>query len=98
MGSLVTPCGSGDCNKRKSVTSCSIQCHSFLTLFSAIHPSSTDQAAPFALGHPLGATGPVGIASLGQSMRHRKQKYAVFIMCISTDMGGRWRVRGALVG
>jgi acetyl-CoA acyltransferase len=40
-----------------------------------------------ALGHPLGATGAVRIATLINGMRRRKQKYGMVTMCIGTGMG-----------
>jgi len=40
-----------------------------------------------ALGHPLGATGAVRIATLLHGMRRRKQKYGMVTMCIGTGMG-----------
>jgi len=40
-----------------------------------------------ALGHPLGATGAVRIATLVHGMRRRKQKYGMVSMCIGTGMG-----------
>jgi len=40
-----------------------------------------------ALGHPLGATGAVRIATLINGLRRRKQKYGMVTMCIGTGMG-----------
>jgi acetyl-CoA acyltransferase len=40
-----------------------------------------------ALGHPLGATGAVRIATLVNGLRRRKQKYGMVTMCIGTGMG-----------
>ena len=40
-----------------------------------------------ALGHPLGATGAVRIATLLNGLRRRKQKYGMVTMCIGTGMG-----------
>ena len=40
-----------------------------------------------ALGHPLGATGAVRIATLLHGMRRKKQKYGMVTMCIGTGMG-----------
>ena len=40
-----------------------------------------------ALGHPLGATGAVGTATLVHGLRRRKQKYGMVTMCIGTGMG-----------
>ena len=40
-----------------------------------------------ALGHPLGATGAVRVATLINGLRRRKQKYGMVTMCIGTGMG-----------
>ncbi len=40
-----------------------------------------------ALGHPLGATGAVRVATLVHGMRRRKLKYGMVTMCIGTGMG-----------
>ena len=40
-----------------------------------------------ALGHPLGATGAVRVATLTHGMRRRRQKYGMVTMCIGTGMG-----------
>ena len=40
-----------------------------------------------ALGHPLGATGAVRIATLINGLRRRRQKYGMVTMCIGTGMG-----------
>lgn len=40
-----------------------------------------------ALGHPLGATGAVRVATLLHGMRRRKQRYGMVTMCIGTGMG-----------
>ncbi|MBD8880734.1 acetyl-CoA C-acyltransferase [Rhodanobacter sp. 7MK24] len=40
-----------------------------------------------ALGHPLGATGAVRIATLLHGLRRRRQKYGMVTMCIGTGMG-----------
>jgi acetyl-CoA acyltransferase len=40
-----------------------------------------------ALGHPLGATGAIRIATLVHGLRRRKQKYGMVTMCIGTGMG-----------
>jgi len=40
-----------------------------------------------ALGHPLGATGAVRVATLVHGLRRRKQKYGMVTMCIGTGMG-----------
>jgi acetyl-CoA acyltransferase len=40
-----------------------------------------------ALGHPLGATGAVRVATLLHGLRRRKKKYGMVTMCIGTGMG-----------
>jgi acetyl-CoA acyltransferase len=40
-----------------------------------------------ALGHPLGATGAIRVATLLHGMRRRQQKYGMVTMCIGTGMG-----------
>jgi acetyl-CoA acyltransferase len=40
-----------------------------------------------ALGHPLGATGAIRIATLVHGLRRRQQKYGMVTMCIGTGMG-----------
>ena len=40
-----------------------------------------------ALGHPLGATGAVRIATLAHGLQRRQQKYGMVTMCIGTGMG-----------
>ena len=40
-----------------------------------------------ALGHPLGATGAVRVATLMHGLRRRKKKYGMVTMCIGTGMG-----------
>ncbi len=45
------------------------------------------EGGAIALGHPLGATGAVRIATLLHGMRRRKQKYGMVTMCIGTGMG-----------
>jgi acetyl-CoA acyltransferase len=40
-----------------------------------------------ALGHPLGATGAIRVATLLHGMRRRKLKYGMVTMCIGTGMG-----------
>jgi len=40
-----------------------------------------------ALGHPLGATGAIRVATLVHGLRRRKQKYGMVTMCIGTGMG-----------
>jgi acetyl-CoA acyltransferase len=40
-----------------------------------------------ALGHPLGATGAIRIATLVHGLKRRQQKYGMVTMCIGTGMG-----------
>jgi acetyl-CoA acyltransferase len=40
-----------------------------------------------ALGHPLGATGAVRVATLLHGLQRRRQKYGMVTMCIGTGMG-----------
>jgi acetyl-CoA acyltransferase len=40
-----------------------------------------------ALGHPLGATGAIRIATIVHGLRRRQQKYGMVTMCIGTGMG-----------
>ena len=40
-----------------------------------------------ALGHPLGATGAIRMATLAHGLRRRQQKYGMITMCIGTGMG-----------
>ena len=40
-----------------------------------------------ALGHPLGATGTIRVATLLHGLRRRKHKYGMVTMCIGTGMG-----------
>jgi len=40
-----------------------------------------------ALGHPLGATGAIRIATIVHGLRRQKQKYGMVTMCIGTGMG-----------
>lgn len=40
-----------------------------------------------ALGHPLGATGSIRVATLMHGMRRHKQKYGMVTMCIGSGMG-----------
>ncbi len=40
-----------------------------------------------ALGHPLGATGVIRVATLLHGLRRRSQKYGMVTMCIGTGMG-----------
>ena len=52
-----------------------------------LDPSKVNLGGAIALGHPLGATGAVRIATLVHGMRRRKQKYGMVTMCIGTGMG-----------
>ena len=40
-----------------------------------------------ALGHPLGATGAIRVATLMHGLRRHRQKYGMVTMCIGTGMG-----------
>ena len=40
-----------------------------------------------ALGHPLGATGAIRVATLLHGLKRRQQKYGMVTMCIGTGMG-----------
>jgi acetyl-CoA acyltransferase len=40
-----------------------------------------------ALGHPLGATGAIRVATLVHGLRRRGGKYGMVTMCIGTGMG-----------
>ncbi len=40
-----------------------------------------------ALGHPLGATGAIRVATLMHGLRRHKKKYGIVTMCIGTGMG-----------
>jgi acetyl-CoA acyltransferase len=40
-----------------------------------------------ALGHPLGATGAIRVATLMHGMRRHRNKYGMVTMCIGTGMG-----------
>ena len=40
-----------------------------------------------ALGHPLGATGAIRVATLVHGLRRRKLKYGMVTMCVGTGMG-----------
>jgi len=58
-----------------------------------IHDVGLDKAkvnplgGAIALGHPLGATGAIRVATLLHGMRRRKLKYGMVTMCIGTGMG-----------
>ncbi len=45
------------------------------------------EGGAIALGHPLGATGAIRVATLVHGLRRRKQKYGMVTMCIGTGMG-----------
>ncbi|HET6545347.1 MAG TPA: acetyl-CoA C-acyltransferase [Rhodanobacteraceae bacterium] len=45
------------------------------------------QGGAIALGHPLGATGAIRVATLVHGLRRRKQKYGMVTMCVGTGMG-----------
>ncbi|MFO1506246.1 MAG: acetyl-CoA C-acyltransferase [Lysobacterales bacterium] len=45
------------------------------------------EGGAIALGHPLGATGSIRIATLVHGMRRRHQKFGMVTMCIGTGMG-----------
>ncbi|MGN6789243.1 MAG: acetyl-CoA C-acyltransferase, partial [Rhodanobacteraceae bacterium] len=45
------------------------------------------EGGAIALGHPLGATGSIRIATLVHGMRRKRQKYGMVTMCIGTGMG-----------
>jgi len=40
-----------------------------------------------ALGHPLGATGAIRVATLLHGLRRRKKKWGMVTMCVGTGMG-----------
>jgi acetyl-CoA acyltransferase len=40
-----------------------------------------------ALGHPLGATGAIRVATAMHGLRRHKKKYGMVTMCIGTGMG-----------
>jgi acetyl-CoA acyltransferase len=40
-----------------------------------------------ALGHPLGATGAIRMATLAHGLQRRRQKYGMITMCVGTGMG-----------
>ena len=43
-----------------------------------------------ALGHPLGATGAIRVATLLHGLRRHNKKYGMVTMCIGTGMGAAW--------
>jgi len=55
---------------------------------SELDPSKVNPlGGAIALGHPLGATGAIRIATLVHGLRRRQQKYGMVSMCIGTGMG-----------
>ncbi len=53
-----------------------------------LDPAKTNPlGGAIALGHPLGATGAVRVATLMHGMRRTKKKYGMVTMCIGTGMG-----------
>jgi acetyl-CoA acyltransferase len=53
-----------------------------------IDPSKVNpQGGAIALGHPLGATGAIRVATLINGLRREKKKYGMVTMCIGTGMG-----------
>jgi acetyl-CoA acyltransferase len=53
-----------------------------------LNPSKINpQGGAIALGHPLGATGALRVATLVHGMRREKQKWGMVTMCIGTGMG-----------
>ena len=45
------------------------------------------QGGAIALGHPLGATGAIRVATLVHGMRRQRQKWGMVTMCVGTGMG-----------
>jgi acetyl-CoA acyltransferase len=55
---------------------------------SELDPSKVNPlGGAIALGHPLGATGAIRIATLVHGLKRRQQKYGMVSMCIGTGMG-----------
>ena len=53
-----------------------------------LDPSKVNpQGGAIALGHPLGATGAIRIATLVHGLRREQKKYGMVTMCIGTGMG-----------
>lgn len=53
-----------------------------------LDPSKVNpQGGAIALGHPLGATGAIRIATLAHGLKRTKQRYGMVTMCIGTGMG-----------
>ncbi len=54
----------------------------------ALDPSKVNPlGGAIALGHPLGATGAIRMATLVHGLRRKQQKYGLVTMCIGTGMG-----------
>jgi acetyl-CoA acyltransferase len=51
------------------------------------HAKVNPVGGAIALGHPLGATGAIRVATLLHGLRRRKQRYGMVTMCIGTGMG-----------
>jgi acetyl-CoA acyltransferase len=51
------------------------------------HAKVNPVGGAIALGHPLGATGAIRVATLLHGMRRRRQQYGMVTMCIGTGMG-----------
>ncbi|MBI4194570.1 MAG: acetyl-CoA C-acyltransferase [Betaproteobacteria bacterium] len=51
------------------------------------HASVNPLGGAIALGHPLGATGAIRVATLLHGLRRRRKKYGMVTMCIGTGMG-----------
>ncbi len=51
------------------------------------HAKVNPVGGAIALGHPLGATGAIRVATLLHGLRRRRQQYGMVTMCIGTGMG-----------
>ena len=51
------------------------------------HQKVNPQGGAIALGHPLGATGAIRVATLVHGMKRNQKKYGMVTMCIGTGMG-----------
>ena len=51
------------------------------------HEKVNPLGGAIALGHPLGATGAIRVATLMHGLKRRKKKYGMVTMCIGTGMG-----------
>ncbi|MBM3358426.1 MAG: acetyl-CoA C-acyltransferase [Betaproteobacteria bacterium] len=51
------------------------------------HAKVNPLGGAIALGHPLGATGAIRVATLLHGLRRRRKKYGMVTMCIGTGMG-----------